>query len=253
MDTVTPITLVTGASRGLGRSAALHLARAGHDLVLTYRSKAAEAEAVAAEVRALDRRAAVLPLDVIDSDAFPAFAVQVREVLAGWGRERFDNLFNTAGTGINVPYATTTGDELDEMYRIHLKGPYLLTQALLPLIADGGRILNVSSGLARFVFPGYSAYASMKGAVEVLTRFMAAELGERGIRVNTLAPGATETDFGGGQVRDNSEVNAAVAAGTALGRVGRADDIGGAVAALLSPGTGWINAQRIEVAGGFRI
>src|SRR5690606_33651194 len=165
----------------------------------------------------------------------------------------FDNLLNNAGTGINVPYATTTVDELDEMYRIHLKGPYLLTQALLPLITDGGRILNASSGLARFVFPGYSAYASMEGEVEVLIRFMAAELGARGFRVNTLGPGATATGFGGGQARDNSEVNAVVAAGSALGRVGRADDIGGAVAALLSPGTGWINAQRIEVAGGFRI
>lgn len=250
---VSPITLVTGGSRGLGRAAAIHLARAGHDLVLTYRSKAEEAEAVAAEVRALGRQVAVLPLDVADSDSFPAFAAQVGAVLVGWGRERFDNLVNNAGVGLVVPFAETTGEQLDAMYRIHFKGPYLLAQALLPLIADGGNILNVSSGLARFVFPGYSAYAAMKGAVEVLTRFQAAELGERRIRVNTLAPGAIETDFGGGRLREDRELNAAVAAGTALGRTGQADDIGGAVVALLSPQTGWINAQRIEAAGGFRI
>ncbi|RRN58550.1 SDR family oxidoreductase [Pseudoxanthomonas sp. SGNA-20] len=251
MDTpASPVTLITGGSRGLGRNAAIHLARAGHDLILTYRSKAAEAEAVAAELQALGRRVAVLPLDVADSGSFAAFAGHVREVLAGWGRQRFEHLVNNAGTGLHVPFAETTEAQLDEMYRIHFKGPYLLTQALLPLLADGGRILNISSGLARFSMPGTSAYGSMKGAVEVLTRYLARELGERRISVNTLAPGAIETDFGGGRLRDDRQLNAWVASQTPLGRVGQPDDIGGAVAALLGPGTAWINGQRIEASGG---
>lgn len=248
-----PVTLITGASRGLGRSAATHLARAGHDLILTYHRQTGAAEAVAAELRGLGRRVAVLPLDVGEAGGFPAFAAQVREVLAGWGLARFDHLVNNAGTGLHVPFAETTAEQLDAMYRIHFKGPYLLTQALLPLIADGGRILNVSSGLARFSVPGTSAYGSMKGAVEVLTRYLARELGARGIRVNTLAPGAIETDFGGGRLRQDRELNAWVAAQTALGRTGQPDDIGGAVAALLAPGAGWINAQRIEASGGMLV
>lgn len=245
-----PVTLVTGGSRGLGRNAALHLARAGHDLILTYRSAASEADAVAAEIRGLGRQAAVLQLDVADTSAFPGFAARVRQVLDGWGRERFDHLLNNAGHGQTASVADTSEAQFDELFRTHLKGPFFLTQALLPLIADGGRILNVSSGLARFTMPGYAAYAAMKGGVEVLTRYLARELGPRGIRVNTLAPGAIETDFGGGRVRDDGEVNAHIAAQTALGRVGLPDDIGAVVAALLAPGTGWINAQRIEVSGG---
>jgi NAD(P)-dependent dehydrogenase (short-subunit alcohol dehydrogenase family) len=248
-----PVTLVTGGSRGLGRNAALHLARQGSDLILTYRSSVAEAEAVAAEIRALGRRAAILALDVADSASFPAFAAQVRQVLAGWGRERFDHLFNNAGTGIHAAFADTSEAQFDELVKIHLKGPFFLTQALLPLIADGGRILNVSSGLARFALPGYAAYATMKGGVEVLTRYLAKELGARGISVNTLAPGAIETDFGGGAVRDNAQLNTFVASQTALGRVGLPDDIGAVVAALLAPGTGWINAQRIEASGGMML
>lgn len=254
MDTpVSPVTLITGGSRGLGRNAATHLARAGHDLILTYRSQSAEAEAVAAELQALGRRVAVLPLDVADSGSFAAFAARVREVLAGWGRQQFEHLVNNAGTGLHVPFAQTTEAQLDEMYRIHFKGPYLLTQALLPLIADGGRILNISSGLARFSVPGTSAYGSMKGAVEVLTRYLARELGERRISVNTLAPGAIETDFGGGRLREDRQLNAWVASQTPLGRVGQPDDIGGAVAALLDPGTAWINGQRIEASGGMLV
>ncbi|MBO9717804.1 MAG: SDR family oxidoreductase [Pseudoxanthomonas sp.] len=248
-----PITLVTGGSRGLGRNAALHLARQGSDLILTYRSSAAEAEEVASEIRAFGRRVAILPLDVADSSSFPAFAEQVRQVLAGWGRERFDHLFNNAGIGVHATFAETSEAQFDELVKIHLKGPFFLTQALLPLIADGGRILNVSSGLARFALPGYAAYATMKGGIEVLTRYLAKELGARGISVNTLAPGAIETDFGGGTVRDNAQVNAFVASQTALGRVGLPDDIGAVVAALLAPGTGWINAQRIEASGGMML
>ncbi|RDZ25962.1 SDR family NAD(P)-dependent oxidoreductase [Lysobacter silvisoli] len=247
----TPIALITGGSRGLGRSAALRLAEHGSDAILTYRSQRAEAEAVVADIQALGRRAVALPLDVGDSAGFPAFVEQVRQALAThWQRERFDHLVNNAGMGVHAAFAETTPEQFDQLMNVHLKGPFFLTQALLPLIADGGRIVNVSSGLARFALPGYAAYAAMKGGVEVLTRYMAKELGARGIAVNTLAPGAIETDFGGGAVRDNHELNAYIAAQTALGRVGLPDDIGGAFAALLSADSRWINAQRIEASGG---
>lgn len=246
-----PIALITGGNRGLGRNAALALARQGTDVILTYRSHADEAQAVVAEIEALGRRAAALQLDLTDAERFPAFADTVRQTLANhWQRERFDFLLNNAGLGVHASFAETTSAQFDQMVAIHLKGPFFLTQALLPLIADGGRILNVSSGLARFTLPGYAAYAMMKGGIEVLTRYQAKELGARGISVNTLAPGAIETDFGGGAVRDNSDLNRLVASNTALGRVGLPDDIGGVVAALLSPGSGWINAQRIEASGG---
>jgi NAD(P)-dependent dehydrogenase (short-subunit alcohol dehydrogenase family) len=170
-----------------------------------------------------------------------------------WQRASFDYLVNNAGTGLDAPIAQTTEAQFDEMYNVHLKGVFFLTQALLPLIADGGRILNVSSGLTRFALPGKAAYAAMKGAVEVLTRYLAKELGVRGISANTIAPGAIETDFGGGIVRDNPQVNAFVASQTALGRVGVPDDIGGVIATLLGEHSGWINAQRIEVSGGMFI
>ncbi|TXI86092.1 MULTISPECIES: SDR family NAD(P)-dependent oxidoreductase [unclassified Cupriavidus] len=248
-----PIALITGGSRGLGRNAALHVARDGTDVLLTYRSNRAEADAAVAEIRALGRRAAALPLDVGQSATFASFAAQVRKVLADWQRTDFDFLVNNAGIGYHVPFADTTEAVFDELMRVHLKAPYFLTQALLPLIADGGRILNVSSGLARFAFAGYSAYGMMKGGVEVLTRYLARELGARGISVNTIAPGAIETDFAGGGVRDNAQANAAVAAVTALGRAGRPDDIGPVVAALLSPGTKWVNAQRVEASGGMML
>ena len=248
--TISPIALITGGRRGLGRNAAAHLARAGTDVILTYRSGRTEAEQAVAAIQAHGRRAAALQLDVADSGSFPDFAAQVKQVLAGWGRERFDFLVNNAGHGVHVPFAETSEAQFDELVKVHLKAPYFLTQTLLPLIADGGRILNVSSGLARFSFPGYSAYATMKGGVEVMTRYLAKELGARGIRVNTLAPGAIETDFGGGAVRDNADLNAAIAAQTALGRVGQPDDIGAVVAALLAPGTGWINDPTWPVAKG---
>lgn len=250
MNNPSPIALITGGSRGLGRNAAEHLARQGTDVILTYRSGRAEAGQVVAAIEALGRRAAALQLDVADSGTFPAFAESVRQVLASWDRTSFDFLVNNAGTALYATIVDTTEAQFDEMVKVHLKAPYFLTKALLPLIADGSRILNISSGLARFSFPGSSAYAMMKGGIEVFTRYLAKELGARGISANTVAPGAIETDFGGGRVRDNADINAAIAAQTALGRVGLPDDIGAVVAALLAPGTGWINAQRIEASGG---
>ena len=245
------VALITGASRGLGKSMALHLAERGVDSIITYRSGAKEAEEVVSQIKAKDRKAVALSLDVGKSASFAAFADTVKaELSRTWQREQFDFLVNNAGTGLHAAFVETTEAQFDELMNIHLKGPYFLTQKLLPLIANGGRILNVSSGLARFSFPGASAYAMMKGGVEVLTRYLAKELGARKISVNTLAPGAIETDFNGGAVRDNAAMNQAVAAQTALGRVGLPDDIGAAVALLLSPESGWINGQRIEASGG---
>ncbi|PRY37925.1 SDR family NAD(P)-dependent oxidoreductase [Umezawaea tangerina] len=245
------IAIVTGANRGLGRNAALALARRGVDLVITYRSNAAEADAVVQEVAALGRTAVALPLDVGATAGFAGFTDDVRRVLKGtWDRDTFDFLVNNAGIGIHSSFADTTEEVFDEQMAVHFKGVFFLTQALLPVIADGGRILNVSSGLARFAGPGYAAYGSMKGAVEVLTRYLAKELGPRGITVNVIAPGPVETDFGGGVVRDNADVNAALAAQIALGRVGVPDDIGGVVASLLSDDNAWITGQRIEASGG---
>lgn len=251
MTLPTPIALITGGSRGLGRNAAIALARQGTDVILTYRSGIDEARSAVAEIEALGRRAASMQLDVADTGRFPEFAHAVRDVLADhWQREHFDFLVNNAGVGATAPFADTTPEQFDAMMAVHLKGPFFLTRALLPLLVDGGRIINISSGLTRFALPGYAAYASMKGGVEVLTRYLAKELGARGIRVNTLAPGAIETDFGGGAVRDNAALNALIANNTTLGRAGLPDDIGGAVAALLAPGSGWINAQRVEASGG---
>ncbi|WP_386066436.1 SDR family NAD(P)-dependent oxidoreductase [Tahibacter sp. UC22_41] len=245
------IALVTGGSRGLGRSSVVQLAAAGVDVVLTYRSRADEAAAAVAEVQALGGRAAALPLDVGDSRSFAAFAAALAATLREvWQRDRFDFLVNNAGVGVHAAFADTDEAQFDALVNVHFKGVFFLTQTLLPLLADGGRIVNVSSGLTRFALPGFAAYAAMKGAVEVLTRYLAKELGPRGIAVNTIAPGAIETDFGGGSVRDDAQLNQFIAAQTALGRVGRAEDIGGVVASLLAPGSGWINAQRIEASGG---
>jgi NAD(P)-dependent dehydrogenase (short-subunit alcohol dehydrogenase family) len=246
-----PLALITGGNRGLGRSAALKLAAQGTDILLTYRSNAAEAGAVVAEIEKLGRRAVALQLDVGNSRSFDAFAAEVRSALQRhWQRTQFDYLLNNAGLGSYASFETTTEEQFDELMNVHFRGVFFLTQKLLPLIADGGRILNVSTGLARFALPGYSAYAAMKGAIEVLTRYQAKELGPRGIAVNVLAPGAIATDFGGGAVRDNADINAYVASQTALGRVGLPDDIGDVVASLLSPASRWINAQRIEASGG---
>jgi NAD(P)-dependent dehydrogenase (short-subunit alcohol dehydrogenase family) len=248
------IGLITGASRGLGKNTALAMAAQGIDVVLTYHSKKDAAEAVVAEIQRMGRKAAALQLDVTQAKSFADFAARLQQVLqSNWQAERFDYLVNNAGTGVTAPFAETTEAMFDDMVNIHLKSTYFLSQAMLPLLNDGGRIINISSGLARFALPGYSAYAAMKGGIEVLTRYMAKELGARRINVNTVAPGAIETDFGDGLVRDNKEVNAYIASQTALGRVGVPDDIGPMIAALLSENNRWVNAQRIEVSGGMLI
>lgn len=245
------ITLITGASRGLGRNAALHVARGGGDLILTYQNNAEAAQTVAAEIRALGRKALALPLDVADTAGFPAFVDAVRAGLRElWQRETFDHLVNNAGHGDMALVADTTPAQFDRLMNVHVKGVFFLTQALLPLLADGGRIVNLSSGLTRVAYPGFSAYAAAKGAVEVLSVYLAKELGNRGIAVNTVAPGAIETDFLGGAVRDMPDLNREFAAMTALGRVGVPDDIGPMIASLLGEHNRWINAQRIEVSGG---
>lgn len=245
------IALITGGSRGLGRNMAHHLAARGTDILFTYRTRKDEADSLIEELKQMGRKAVALQLDTGTTSGFDAFAGQVRDALnANWGRERFDFLINNAGTALYSPFTDTTEAQLDDMFNIHFKGVYVLTQKLLPVINDGGAILNVSSGLARFSYPGSSAYAAMKGAIDVLTRYQAVELGARRIRVNSIAPGAIATDFGGGRVRDDAAMNAAIAGRTPLGRVGLPDDIGGAVSLLLSEDAGWINGQRIEVSGG---
>ncbi|WP_428031044.1 SDR family NAD(P)-dependent oxidoreductase [Ancylobacter sp.] len=248
---MTKITLITGGSRGLGRNTALCVARHGGDVVVTYQSREDDALAVVAEIEALGRKAVALQLDTGKIAGFPDFADRLRNTLSAiWGRETFDHLVNNAGHGDYASFAETTEAQFDRLVDVHFKGVFFLTQTLLPLLADGGRIVNFSSGLTRFAYPGYAAYAATKGAVEVLTQYLAKELGARGIAVNTVAPGAIETDFGGGAVRDNPEINRHIAGITALGRVGVPDDIGPMVASLLSSDNRWINAQRIEVSGG---
>ncbi|WP_313109388.1 SDR family oxidoreductase [Atlantibacter sp.] len=248
------IAIVTGGSRGLGKNAALKLAERGIGIILTYRSQREDADAVVREIEQKGVKAVALPLNVAESDTFAAFANEVRQqVKHVWQRDDFDYLLNNAGIGINAPFTDISEAQFDELVNIHLKGPFFLTQHLLTLMKDGGRILNVSSGLTRFALPGYSAYAAMKGAMEVLTRYQAKELGARGITANIIAPGAIETDFGGGAVRDNEVLNRAIAGQTALGRVGLPDDIGTAIAALLDDSLAWMNAQRIEVSGGMFI
>lgn len=248
------VTLITGGSRGLGRSTALALAARGVDSVLTYRTERAAADAVVAEVAALGRTAVAVPLVAGDTAGFGAFADALGLALRQtWGRETFDALVNNAGGALYASVAETTEEAFDEIVNVHFKGVFFLTQRLMPMIADGGRIVNVSSGLARFAYPGRAAYAAAKGAVEVLTRYLAQELGPRGIAVNTVAPGAIATDFGGGGVRDNPDVNQHIAQQTALGRVGLPDDIGPMIAALLSDDLRWVNGQRIEVSGGIHL
>ncbi|MER8550744.1 SDR family oxidoreductase [Mesorhizobium sp. M0976] len=251
---MTTISIVTGGSRGLGRNTAINIARHGGDVILTYNNGADHANAVVAEIEALGRKAVALRLDVSNVSTFPAFVESVRAALKStWGGDKFDHLINNAGHGEMAGIAETTEAQFDKLFNVHVKGVFFLTQGLLPLLADGGRIVNFSTGLTRVSYPGFSAYSAAKGAVEILTLYMAKELGGRGITANTIAPGAIETDFLGGAVRDTPAYNDAFAAMIALGRVGLPDDIGPAVASLLGPDNRWITAQRIEVSGGQNI
>ena len=245
------IALVTGANRGLGRNTALAIAKSGSDVIVTYRSNAEQAEDVVALIREMGRQAVALPLDVANMSSFPAFVESLRAELDNvWDRDSFDHLVNNAGHGEFALIKETTEAQFDGLFAVHVKGVFFLAQALLPLLSDGGRIVNFSSGLTRISFPGFAAYSAAKAAVEMLTVYMAREFGARGITVNTVAPGAIETDFGGGLVRDNAEVNAQFAGMTALGRVGLPDDIGPMIASLLRDDNRWVTAQRIEVSGG---
>lgn len=248
------IALVTGGSRGLGKDSALQLAKRGFDIILTYQTKKELADEVVTTVEGLGQKAVALSLDIASIAGFEQFAAAVQNILnTQFAGAKLDALVNNAGIGINQSFETTTEETLDAMTNIHFKGPYFLTQKLLPLLNDGSSVVNTSSGLARFSFAGYSVYGAMKAAIDSLSRYQALELGSRKIRVNSVAPGAIETDFGGGAVRDVADLNKHIANDTALGRVGLPDDIGSVVAFLCSDDSKWINAQRIEVSGGFRI
>ena len=245
------IALVTGGSRGLGKDMAQNLAKKGLDVILTYHSQQAEAEGVVAEIKAMGQQAVALQLDASNVGSFGGFFDQVKTVLRDtFDADQFDFLINNAGTGLYAPYPETSEQQFDEVLNIHFKGPFFLTQQALPLMNDGGGIINISSGLTRIIYPGSSTYASMKAAMETLTKYQAKELASRRIRANIVAPGAIETDFGGGRTRDNKEINAHIASLTAMGRVGLPTDIGSVVAFLCTPEAGWIDAQRIEVSGG---
>lgn len=248
------IILITGGSRGLGRAAALALADGGDDIVLTYRSDAEAAAAVVAEVRARGRRAVALALDTTAPETFAEFAERLRETLdTQWARDTFDVLVNNAGYGGAAPVGAFDRDGIERLVSVHFTGVVLLTQQLLPALADGGRILNVSTGLTRFAAPGMAVYAAVKSAVETFTVYLAQDLGARGIAVNVIAPGATATDFGGGAVRDDERYRAVVLPTVAMGRIGEPDDIGAAVAAILDPRMAWVTGQRIEASGGQRL
>ncbi|WP_426278391.1 SDR family NAD(P)-dependent oxidoreductase [Chryseobacterium sp. S-02] len=251
METRTKIALVTGGSRGLGKNSALKIAEKGLDVIITYKSNKEEADKVVAEIQALGRKAIAYQLDTKDIKNFDAFIKQVGDHLEeNTGSRNIDYLVNNAGTALYSPITEVTEEQLDDMVDIHFKGVFFLTQKFLPFINNGGGIINVSSGLARFALPGSSVYGSMKAGVEMLTKYMAKELGSRKIKANVVAPGAIETDFGGGRTRDDEQVNAMIANNTALGRAGLPDDIGGVVAFLCTEDAGWITAQRIEVSGG---
>ena len=250
----TKIALVTGGSRGLGKEMAISLAKKGLNVILTYNSKKVEAESVVNQIQSLGQKSLAIQLNVAETKTFDAFVETVnKELKATFNATKIDFLINNAGYGHHASFPTTTEQQFDDMVNVHLKSTFFLTQKLLPYLNDSGGIVNISTGLTRFTNPGFAAYAAMKGAIEVLTKYQAKELGERKIRVNTVAPGAIETDFGGGVVRDNKDFNAFVASATALGRVGLPDDIAGVVAFLCTDDARWINAQRIEVSGGMNL
>lgn len=251
MDTKNKIVLITGGSRGLGRNMAIALAKKGLDIILTYNANKAAAQEVVAEIKALGQKAIAFQLDTGNVNSFDKFFEQVTGHLKiETGYSNFDFLINNAGTALYALAKDTTEEQMDNIFNIHYKGVFFLTQKALPYMNDGGGIINISSGLTRITMPGSSVYGSIKSAVESLTRYLAKELGDRKIRANVVAPGAIETDFGGGRTRDNKEINAHIASLTALGRVGLPDDIGRVVAFLCTEDAYWINGQRIEVSGG---
>jgi NAD(P)-dependent dehydrogenase (short-subunit alcohol dehydrogenase family) len=253
-NTISKVALVTGGSRGLGKDIATQLAIKGFDIIFTYNSNVSEANRVVDEITTIGRKAKAVQLDVSDSKNFDSFIQNIKTVLkTDFETENIDTLINNAGVGTYTSIADTSEEVFDSMVNIHLKAPYFITQKLLPIMNDGGSIVNISSGLARFSYNNYAPYAIMKAAVETLTRYQAQEFGTRKIRVNTVAPGAIATDFGGGAVRDNKDLNGMIANNTALGRVGLPDDIGTVVAFLCSEDAKWVNAQRIEVSGGIHI
>lgn len=251
MENRTKIAVITGGSRGLGRNAALKIAEKGLDVIITYRSNREEAENTVREIQALGRKSIAYQLDTREVKAFDAFVKKIGDHLEeNTGSRNIDYLINNAGTALYAPVAEVTEEQLDDVVDIHFKGVFFLTQKMLPFINEGGGIINISSGLARFALPGSSVYGSIKAGVEMLTRYLAKELGPRRIKANVVAPGAIETDFGGGRTRDDEQVNAMVAGATALGRAGVPDDIGGVVAFLCTEEARWINGQRIEASGG---
>ena len=247
----TKIALVTGGSRGLGKNAALKIAEKGLDVIITYNSHKEAAEKTVSEIQALGRKAIAYQLNTKEVNSFDEFVKKVGDHLEeNTGSKNIDFLINNAGTALYQPILEVTEEQLDDMVNIHFKGVFFITQKFLPFMNDNGGIINLSSGLARFALPGLSVYGSMKAAVDQLTKYMAKELGARKIKVNAVAPGAIETDFGGGRTRDDKNMNALVASNTALGRAGLPDDIGGVVAFLCTEEARWITAQRIEVSGG---
>lgn len=245
------IALITGGSRGLGKNTAIAFAKKGVDVIITYKSKKEEAEEVVRQIRENGIKASALQLDVSNHNEFPEFLNKLNQLLNDeYDKNTIDYLINNAGFGVNTSFAKTSVTDFDQLVDVHFKGVFFFTQTLLDIIADNGAIINFSTGLARFCLPGYSAYAAMKGAIEILSKYMAKELGNRGIRVNVVAPGAIDTDFNKASLEAHPEMRGFIASQTTLGRMGEANDIGGVVVALCSDELGWVNAQRVEVSGG---
>jgi NAD(P)-dependent dehydrogenase (short-subunit alcohol dehydrogenase family) len=248
------IALITGGSRGLGKNMAFRLAEQGHHVIITYNSNREAGDDVVTKIEAKGQQAAALQLDVSDFKSLPAFLQDVAGILQGkWGRDKFDFLINNAGIGATIPFEKVTENDFDRFMNIHFKSVYFLTQQALPMMNDKGRIINISTGTTRFCVPGYSVYASMKGAIETFTKYVAKDAGARGITANVVAPGPIETDFNNAAIRNNPDRKAIMASQTALGRVGQAEDIGGIVAFLCSEDAGWISGQRIEASGGVNL